>query len=33
MEWPAHTFASALFPSLESSSEGNIPKFPINEPA
>ena len=33
MEWPAHTFASALFPSLESSSEGNIPKFPINQPA
>ena len=33
MEWPAHTFASALFPSLESSTEAYIPKFPINEPA
>ena len=32
MEWPSHAFANSLFPSLESSSEGHIPKFPMHEP-
>ena len=32
MEWPSHTFANSLFPSLESSREGHIPKFPTHEP-
>lgn len=32
MEWPSHAFANSLFPSLELSSENQIPKLPTHEP-
>lgn len=32
MEWPNEAYAKSLFPSLESSIEGHIPKLPSHEP-
>ena len=32
MEWPNEAYATTLFPSLETTTEGQIPAFPTEEP-